>query len=177
MNLHPHRRNNRPKPKIISQLIGSRATIPYIERMFEALLRRLTAPTPDRLPDPDAALALAALLVRLARADGDYAPTEVTRIDRVLAARHALSATAAADLRRQAEVLEAQAPDTVRFTRALKDATALDDRAELVQAMWSVALADTTRDAAEDQLMRLVSNLLGLTDQQSALARQKAAQG
>jgi uncharacterized tellurite resistance protein B-like protein len=142
--------------------------------MFDALLRRLTAPTPERLPEPDADLALAALLVRLARADGQYAPAEVARIDRILIARHGAGA---ADLRKRAEVLEAQAPDTVRFTRAIKDATALEDRAEMLQAMWSVALADEAREAEEDQLMRLVANLLGLTDQQSALARQKAAQG
>ena len=142
--------------------------------MFDALLRRLTAPTPERLPEPDADLALAALLVRLARADGQYAPAEVARIDRILIARHGAGA---ADLRERAEVLQAQAPDTVRFTRAIKDATALEDRAEMLQAMWSVALADEAREAEEDQLMRLVANLLGLTDQQSALARQKAAQG
>ena len=143
--------------------------------MFDALLRRLTAPTPNRLPEPDADLALAALLVRLARADGDYATIEVARIDQVLAFRHGLSPQAAAEMRAQAEVLEQEAPDTVRFTRAIKEATALEDRAELLQAMWSVALADNSRDAAEDQLMRLVANLMGLTDQQSALARQRAA--
>lgn len=140
--------------------------------MFDALLRRLTAPTPERLAEPDADLALAALLVRLARADGTYAPAEVARIDRILTARHG---AAAPDLRARAEALEAEAPDTVRFTRALKDATALEDRAELLVAMWSVALADDAREAEEDQLMRLVTSLLGLTDQQSALARQKAA--
>ncbi|QCO56651.1 TerB family tellurite resistance protein (plasmid) [Pseudorhodobacter turbinis] len=144
--------------------------------MFEALLRRLTAPTPERLPAPDADLALAALLVRLARADGDYAQTEVARIDRVLASHRNISQTEAADLRARAEVLESEAPDTVRFTRAIKEATAPEDRTHLLEAMWSVALADDARDAAEDQLMRLVSNLLGLTDQQSALARQRAAQ-
>lgn len=145
--------------------------------MFDALLRRLTAPTPARLPAPDSDLALAALLVRLARADGDYATVEMARIDRVLAARHGLTPQTAAALRAQAEVLEQEAPDTVRFTRALKDATALEDREAVVQAMWSVVLADDSRDAAEDQLMRLVVNLLGLTDQQSARARQKAAKG
>lgn len=142
--------------------------------MFDALLRRLTAPTPERLAEPDADLALAALLVRLARADGTYAPAEVARIDRILTARHG---AAAPELRARAEALEAEAPDTVRFTRALKDATALEDRAELLVAMWSVALADDAREAEEDQLMRLVTSLLGLTDQQSALARQKAARG
>jgi uncharacterized tellurite resistance protein B-like protein len=141
--------------------------------MFESLLRRLTAPTPDRLPEPDADLALAALLVRLARSDGTYAPAEIARIDRVLSARHGADAQG---LRQRAEALEAQAPDTVRFTRAIKDATAPEDREELLQALWSVALADSAREAEEDQLMRLVTSLLGLTDQQSALARQRAAQ-
>jgi uncharacterized tellurite resistance protein B-like protein len=157
-------------------VIGSSGQSVYIGYMFEAFLRRLMAPSPDRLPDPDADLALAALLVRLARSDGDYAASEVARIDKVLASRHNLDPAAAAAIREQAEVLEQEAPDTVRFTRAIKDATALEDRSELVQAMWYVALADDTRDPAEDQLMRLVANLLGLTDQESALARQRAAQ-
>jgi uncharacterized tellurite resistance protein B-like protein len=45
-------------------------------------------------------------------------------------------------LRAEAEALEAEAPDTVRFTRALKEAVALEDRADLMVALWSVALAD-----------------------------------
>ena len=89
--------------------------------MFGKLLAALMAPSPS-LPVADARLALAALLVRIARADGSYAPEEAFRIDRVLAHRHALSPFAASDLRLRAEALEAEAPDTVRFTRALKDA-------------------------------------------------------
>ena len=142
--------------------------------MFGDLLRQLLAPAPHRLPEPDARLALAALLVRVARSDGLYAAEEVERIDRVLAHRHGLDPFAAAKLRSDAEALETEAPDTVRFTRALKDAVALEDRAELMVALWSVALADGLREAQEDRLMRLVANLLGLTDVDSALARQKA---
>lgn len=142
--------------------------------MFGDLLRQLLAPAPHRLPEPDARLALAALLVRVARSDGLYAAEEVERIDRVLAHRHGLDPFAAAKLRGEAEDLEREAPDTVRFTRALKDAVALEDRAELMTALWSVALADGLREAHEDRLMRLVANLLGLSDVDSALARQKA---
>ena len=142
--------------------------------MFGDLLRQLLAPSPHRLPEPDARLALAALLVRVARSDGLYAAEEVERIDRVLAHRHGLDPFAAAKLRSDAEDLEREAPDTVRFTRALKDAVALEDRADLMTALWSVALADGLREAHEDRLMRLVANLLGLTDVDSALARQKA---
>lgn len=140
--------------------------------MFDALLRRLAGP-PAPLPAPEARLALAALLVRLARADGSYGAEEARRIDRVLATRHGLSPFAAAALRVEAEQLEIAAPDTVRFTRALKDAVALEDRAGLLEALWAVALADGARDAEEEQVIRLVANLLGLTDRDSALARQR----
>lgn len=142
--------------------------------MFDTLLRRLLSPGPAPLPAPEAHLALAALLVRVARADGHYAPAEQARIDRVLTRLYAQSPFAAAQLRAEAEQLETEAPDTVRFTRALKGAVPLEDRAGLVQGLWSVALADGGRADEEDQLLRLIANLLGLTDRESAEARQRA---
>ncbi|MBM2576102.1 TerB family tellurite resistance protein [Jannaschia sp. Os4] len=142
--------------------------------MFADLLRSLAAPQPARLPEPDERLALAALLVRLARADGDYAAVERDRIDRVLTDRHGLSPSEAGRLRGEAETLEAEAPDTVRFTRALKDAVPLEERTALLESLWSVALADGARDEEEDGLMRLLANLLGIADRDSALARQRA---
>jgi len=140
--------------------------------MFGNLLSNLLGPDTPRLPDPEARLALAALLVRLARADGDYATAEVARIDRVLADRYRLSPFEAVALRTEAERLETVAPDTVRFTRALKEAVPYEDRLGLMRALWSVALADGTRGAEEDALIRLVASLLGVTDRDSALARQ-----
>ncbi|MEM9124664.1 MAG: TerB family tellurite resistance protein, partial [Pseudomonadota bacterium] len=138
-------------------------------------LSRLTQPQPDPLADDDARLALTALLVRIARSDNDYADTEMARIDKVSAERYGLSPFEAAGLRSKAEDLEAEAPDTVRFTRAIKEAVAYEDRLAVVQAMWSVALADGHRTGEEDSLLRLVVSLLGVSDVDSARARQKAA--
>lgn len=143
--------------------------------MFADLLRRLTSPDPAPLPEPDMRLALAALLVRLARSDGDYAAIERDQIDAVLAQRHGLDIAAAQALRAEAETLEAEAPDTVRFTRAIKDAVPLEERTSVLEAMWSVVLADGDRDHDEDALMRLVANLLGINDRDSALARQRVS--
>ncbi|RLK10178.1 tellurite resistance TerB family protein [Ruegeria conchae] len=143
--------------------------------MFSDFLSRLTQPQPDPLVEDDARLALTALLVRIARSDNDYADTEMARIDRISAERFGLSPFEAASLRACAEDLEAEAPDTVRFTRAIKEAIAYDDRLAVVQAMWSVALADGHRSGEEDSLLRLVVSLLGVSDVDSALARQKAA--
>jgi uncharacterized tellurite resistance protein B-like protein len=62
----------------------------------------------------------------------------------------------------------------VRFTRALKQAVAHGDRQALLQALWFVALADGARAAEEEQVLRLVAHLLGLTDVESAQARKIA---
>ena len=158
----------------VAHALGGTAQLRYLDKMFADLIQRLLAPAPTRLPEPDAHRALAALMVRVARSDGLYAAEEVARIDRVLMQRHGLTAFAAAQLRADAEDLETAAPDTVRFTKALKVAVPLEDRAGLVQALWSVALADGMRDAGEDQMLRLLANLLGLTDVESGQARQRA---
>lgn len=142
--------------------------------MFADLLKRLTQPAPDRkLPDADARLALSALLVRVARADGDYAPEEIQKIDRILMSRFGVSPHEAVALRKDAEVLESEAPDTVRFTRAIKEAVPYEERVSVIEALWKVALIDGGRDESEDALVRMVSSLLGVSDQDSAMARQR----
>lgn len=140
--------------------------------MFADFLRRLTAPEPAPLDGQDARLALAALLVRVGRSDGDYAEDEVRRIERILVSRYTLSPFEAAKLRREAETLEGEAPDTVRFTRAIKDAVPYEDRIGVIEALWDVVLADGVRDHEEDALLRLVAPLLGVNDRDSNLARQ-----
>ena len=144
--------------------------------MFETLLRRLSGPTPAPLPDPEAHLAMAALLVRVARADRRYGDAETSCIDDLLAHHYGLDAEAAAQLRARAETLETEAPDTVRFTRSLKAAVPLEERAWVIEALWAVVLADGHRDAEEDAKMRLLANLLGFADRDSALARQRVQQ-
>lgn len=143
--------------------------------MFADFLKRLTAPDPEPLNDGDARLALTALLVRIARADGDYAQAEIDRIDRITASRYVLSAFEATALRKEAETLETEAPDTVRFTRAIKDAVPFEGRIAVIESLWQVVLADGERDAEEDSLVRLAANLLGINDRDSALARQRVS--
>ncbi len=142
--------------------------------MFDALIRRMTAPEPDPLTGDDARLAMAALLVRIARADGEYVRLEIDRIDALLKTRYGLGPFEVAKLRADAEVLEQEAPDTVRFTRAIKDAVPYVDREEVVEALWEIVLADGSRDHDEDALMRLVAPMLGVNDRNSAHARQRA---
>ncbi len=141
--------------------------------MISDLLRRLTgAPSSDPLGPADARLALAALMVRLARTDGSYSDEEKHRIDRALMAQHGLGAEAARALRAEAEATEATAPDTVRFTRLVKEAVPYEDREGVVEALWRVAAADGI-NADEHGFLRLVANLVGVSDRDSGLARQR----
>lgn len=145
----------------------------YIKSMFAAFLNKLTNPAPEPLNDSDARLALTALLVRIARTDGDYAISEITHIDQISMARYDLTPDEAATLRAEAEQLESEAPDTVRFTNAIKDAVPYVDRVSVIEALWQVALSDGQRDHHEDTLLRMVSKFLGVNDRDSALARQR----
>lgn len=141
--------------------------------MFGDLLRRLTAPEPEPLPYDDARLALAALLVRIARSDGDYAEVEIDRIDRLLAARYELSPFEVTKLRSDAETLETEAPDTVRFTRAIKDAVPYEARMKVIESLWDIVLADGERDHEEDALLRMIAPMLGVNDRDSNIARKQ----
>lgn len=143
--------------------------------MFTKFLNRLTSEKPAQLAASDARLALTGLLVRLAKSDGDYALAEQQRIVSIIQARYGLSGSDAQSLKLQAEELEKEAPDTVRFTRAIKDAVAYEDRIAVVEALWTVALADGERDDEEDALLRMVVSFLGVSDIDSNLARQRVS--
>jgi uncharacterized tellurite resistance protein B-like protein len=143
--------------------------------MIGDFLKRLMQPEPDTLDVMDVQLALTSLLVRLARSDGYYAASEIMRIEKIVMARFGLSKDDASILRENAERVEAEAPDTVRFTRAIKEAVPYEERLAVIDSLWLVALADGERDQDEDALVRLVSSLLGVSDKDSALARQRVA--
>ena len=145
--------------------------------MFAELLNRLagTEPAPER--EMDYRVALAALLVRCAHADDDYAQTEMHMIDDILATRYGLSPIDAAALRHQGETAEGEAGDTVHLTKAIKDAVPYEERTAIVEALWRVVLADEDRDYAENAFLRLVVKLLGVNDVDSGLARQRATGG
>tara|TARA_B100001093_G_scaffold375295_1_gene360334 strand:+ start:268 stop:705 length:438 start_codon:yes stop_codon:yes gene_type:complete len=143
--------------------------------MFDNLLKTLLGPEPKDLTPSDARLAIAALLVRVARSDNDYAATEIEKIDRILATRYDLGDAQTVSLRKRGEQLEKEAPDTVRFTRAIKDSVPYADRLSVIEALWQIALADGERDIQEDALLRLVANLLGISDVESASARKRLA--
>ena len=144
--------------------------------MFERLFPRQKR-SQDPLPQPDAQLALGALLVRVAMADHNYQASEVGQIDRILSATFGLKPLEAAKLRATCEALERHAPGTPEFAEILRNEVDYTDRKALADAMWSVALADGERDDSEESQLTEIETALGLTDADIAAARENALRG
>jgi uncharacterized tellurite resistance protein B-like protein len=141
--------------------------------MIGFLKRLMDADPQDVTSEHDAHLAMAALLVKVARADWDYSDDEKIRIDEILIRRYAMSAPDAAALRAEAEEAEREAADVVQFTRAVKKAVNLEDRDSVIEALWELVLSDGDRAHEEDTALRKIAPLLGINDVDSARARQR----
>lgn len=133
--------------------------------MFNALIARLKGSPKERpLPELDLRLAMAALLVRIAKADGHYAVEEIARIDKVLARTHGLGPIEAAKLRAEAERIEAAAPaETGAFVAEIRAHIPHEARATLHAAMWEVGLVERSLDPQEETLLNEMSAALGIT--------------
>lgn len=141
-------------------------------------LRRLLMSTGHtELQTEDARLAVAAVLVMAARADGKYDDHEAAIIDRVLGKRFGLNADLARGLREQGEEAEGEAIDIYQFTKAIRTSIPIEDRIVIIEELWGVILSDGVRDPHEDSLMRQIVDRLGLSPMDSALARQKVQGG
>ena len=142
--------------------------------MLKNILKIFANDNVSQLEPDDARLAITALMIRVARSDDDYSKAELNNIISLISARFKLSNAEANELIKEAELVEEQAPDTVRFTKSIKSAIDFDDRIAIIEDLWSVVLTDSFRDTNEDALIRTVVSLLGVSDKDSAFARQRA---
>ena len=142
--------------------------------MLKNILKIFADDNVSQLEPDDARLAITALMIRVARSDDDYSKAELNNITSLISARFKLSNDEANELIKEAELVEEQAPDTVRFTKSIKSAIDFDDRIAIIEDLWSVVLTDSFRDTNEDALIRTVVSLLGVSDKDSAFARQRA---
>ena len=142
--------------------------------MLKNILKIFADDNVSQLEPDDARLAITALMIRVARSDDDYSKAKLNNITSLISARFKLSNDEANELIKEAELVEEQAPDTVRFTKSIKSAIDFDDRIAIIEDLWSVVLTDSFRDTNEDALIRTVVSLLGVSDKDSAFARQRA---
>ena len=118
-----------------------------------------TASESHSLPRNDVELALAALLVELARADFVENPEEFAEI-RDLLARYLQAPERVDALLNEAAHRADRAVSLHEFTRQLNLELSEPQKLEVVEMLWRVSLADGRIDAHEGHLVRKVAGLL-----------------
>lgn len=141
--------------------------------IFKNILNLFTPVSSLKSQKISPSIAFAALMIRLARSDDNYAKVEITLITQILQDDFDLTYDQALSIRQEAEKIEANASDIVRFTRVVKANIPYEKRIVLIERLWSLVLVDGNRDNKENLFLRLVSKLLGVNDRDSALARQR----
>lgn len=146
--------------------------MPLLKKFFQAF----RPSEPPALPDPDAELALGALLVRVAQSDRDYQLEEISLIDRILARLYQHNAIEAAKVRATCEKLHAAAPETDTFGRLIRETTGLEERLAALDALWEVVLADGSAHEGEVSIVEEARKAMGLSYTDSQKARERAEQ-
>lgn len=125
--------------------------------------------TPDELH-----LAAAALLVEAACMDHDFGPEERETIERLLAERFEMPADEARKLVETAEREVAESVEVFSFVRTVKNRFSHEERVEMVEMLWQVVYADGELHDYEANLLRRLTALIHVSDQEGGAARKRA---
>lgn len=131
--------------------------------MLQRFRKRAEPPGPEASgggATPASRLAVAALLVEIARADHEVAPSERSSIRRMLAAAYGLDPEPAGELLARAERAVEESVSLYEFTRRLNEDLSPDEKADTVEMLWRVAFADGHIDKYEEHLVRKAADLL-----------------
>ncbi len=143
--------------------------------MLGKFFQSLRTPKPGELPDPDAELALGALLVRVAKSDSEYQVSEIGIIDRILARLYSHNAVEAAKIRATCEKLHAAAPDSDTFAKLIRETTGIEERLAALDALWEVVLADGVQNEKEFRIVEEARSAMGLSLIDSEKSRERAS--
>ncbi len=132
---------------------------------------------PQAAPEEsDVKLAAATLMFELIRSDGDIDEAELIQLRAVLSNEFELQAEDVEAMIHDAQNNAEQAISLQGFTRQICEQWGNEQRVQLLQYLWVLAIADQHIDANERHLVRKVAGLLYLTDRQINTAKLAAAQ-
>lgn len=132
-----------------------------IDAIRSFFTERMSAPDRDPQHAGDAlALASAALMIEVMRADAGVDDRERERIRAVLHERFRLTDADLDRLEQLAAQEVEEATDLYQFTTLISEHYGQEDRITLVRHMWAVAWADGDVDRLEEHIIRRVAELL-----------------
>ena len=107
-------------------------------------------------------LATAAVLLDIAYADGTFSPVEDGEMATFLSQRFALSPDDTRELVEAADEIRKKTVDHFALTHYIRKNSPLEERIEIVKAMWRLVYSDGTLTGSETYLVRKLADLLGL---------------
>ena len=116
-------------------------------------------------------LAVAALLIEIARVDDALGDAERRLVARLLERRFGLGPDDAAALERLAEQQSEESAQLFGFARIVNSRLPRERRPELIEMLWEVAYADGVLDPLEDSLLRRIGGLIDVSDRERGAAR------
>lgn len=131
-------------------------------RLLERIKSGLAAPRPAGPEHDPIRLATATVLLDVAYADGQFAPSEDGDLAAFLQRTFGLDESDTRELVEAAHELRNQTIDHFALANFLRRNTSLDDRIEIVRTMWRVAYSDNRLTDYEHYLVRKLADLLGL---------------
>ena len=133
--------------------------------MLDRLLGLLGGGTAPAREEPSEQLAVALLLLELARSDFDVPEVEINKIRDLLAQRYQLDPAQAEALLQQAQATEQEAVSLFDYVKTLNARLDNTAKREVMQMLWQVAYADGRLDKYEESLLRKLAGLLYVSDE------------
>jgi len=121
-------------------------------------------------------VATAALLIEVMLSDGECKDAEHHAVLAAIQSRFALSADETASLLRLAESEARAATDYYQFTALIDRHFTADEKVQVVEQLWQVALADHEIDRFERTLVQKIADLLHVPRAAQIAARDRAVQ-
>jgi uncharacterized tellurite resistance protein B-like protein len=114
----------------------------------------------DQLEEHSLALAAAALLYEVARADFTQDAEEEARLSTALKSAFALTEEELEQIQSVASDKVDESTSLYDFTRALNDSATPEEKVKVIELMWDVAYADGEISKYEEHLIRRVAELI-----------------
>ena len=114
---------------------------------------------------------VACIFIRVGKLDNHLATIEKEKIKALLIKRFDLDRDILNSILTKAEAVEVSINDNVQLTKKIKQHINFEERFDLLKDIWEIILADKIKTDEEESYMRLLCNLLGLSDKDNALAR------
>lgn len=119
-------------------------------------------------------LAAASMLLEVVFADETLAAEERTLLPKLLTETLSMSVQDANDLIEEAKKVQGNATSLFEFTNTINTEFSLDQKQQLLLAMWQLAYADGQLSQYEDQIIRRTADLLYLKHSELIQMRNQA---